>query len=203
MWRCKCSCEYKTECIVSGNNLIKKNTQSCGCLGKQRRKEASTTHGMTGTRLYSVWTSMKERCYSHKDKNYKNYGGRGIAICPEWKNDFMSFYNWAIDNGYDKNAPNRGCTIDRIDVNGNYEPSNCRWTDNKTQQNNRCNNHYITYKGTTKTLTQWSEDLGIDSDALKQRINVYNWSIERALETPVIRKNRKEKQHENKNINGK
>ena len=95
---------------------------------------------MCATRLYRVWASMKDRCYNPNKKEYHNYGGRGITICDEWRDDFQEFHDWAFTNGYDENAPRGACTLDRIDVNGNYCTENCRWVDMKTQNNNRRNN---------------------------------------------------------------
>ena len=98
----------------------------------------------------------------------------------EWKNDFSSFYNWSMKNGYKENL-----TIDRIDVNGNYEPSNCRWATSLVQANNQRRNHYITYKGKTQSLADWARELGISYTVLRARINVYSWSIEKSFTTPV------------------
>lgn len=138
-WLCKCDCGNDT--IVLSSALVHGSTESCGCLARELRIEGSrkslTTHGKRYTRLYSVWASMKNRCYNPHEKSYRYYGGRGISICAEWLNDFAAFYEWAMSNGYDPNAPKGKCTIDRIDVNGNYEPSNCRWVDMATQNKNR------------------------------------------------------------------
>jgi hypothetical protein len=109
-------------------------TKSCGCYVKRRVSETHKTHGLVGTRLYNTWTNMKDRVFNTKNKRYSDYGGRGITICDEWKNDFMSFYNWAITNGYEED---KGLSIDRIDNDGNYEPNNCRWTTNTIQCRNQ------------------------------------------------------------------
>ena len=137
-----------------------------------------TTHGKTGTRIHNEWRSMKRRCYSKEQKGYKDYGGRGITVCDEWLHDFQAFYDWAMANGYDDNL-----TLDRIDSNGNYEPSNCRWVSQKVQQNNRRNNHYITYNGKTQTAKQWAEELNINYSTIITRLN-RGWSIERTFNTP-------------------
>lgn len=108
---------------------------------------------------------MKNRCYNKKLKEYKNYGGRGIKICDEWKNDFLVFYKWSIENGYSDNL-----TIDRIDVNGNYEPSNCRWATIEMQANNKTNNHFITYNNQTLTINQWARKLNIPRETIKTRL---------------------------------
>ena len=117
---------------------------------------------------------MKARCYYKKDKAYKNYGGRGIRVCEEWldkENGFMNFYTWAMANGYKEKAPYGKCTLDRINVEGNYEPSNCRWTNSKTQANNRRNNRFITCNGVRKTVKEWSEVLKIDAKRIARRLN--------------------------------
>ena len=116
--------------------------------------------------IYRRYNHMRRRCYNEKDQNYKNYGGRGIKICDEWLNDFETFYKWALENGYKKEL-----TIDRIDVNGNYEPSNCRWITMKEQQRNRRTNVRITFNGVTKTQVEWAEELGITGSTIRDRIN--------------------------------
>lgn len=121
-------------------------------------------HGLANTKLYKSWQRMKVRCYNKNYSHYKDYGGRGIVVCDEWLHDVVSFYNWAIDNGYQE-----GLTLDRIDVNGNYEPGNCRWITNDEQQNNRRNNIKITYNGKTQTITQWANELGIKRDLIERR----------------------------------
>lgn len=169
LWLCKCDCG--NEAYITTSNLLNGHNKSCGCL-----------HGRnmirTKERLYSIYKCMKTRCFYNSHKSYSNYGGRGITICKEWLDDFMNFYNWAIDNGYDDNL-----TIDRIDTNGNYEPSNCRWVTMKEQERNRRNTIWIYYNGQTKPLAQWAEDYNIKYATLKQRIFRNKWSIEKALLT--------------------
>lgn len=131
VWLCKCDCGNETEVVIG--SLRNGLTRSCGCLNAERRIE----HGMTHTRLYGVWLGMRRRCDYKKHRDYPNYGGRGIKVCPQWRDSFSSFYEWAIANGYDETAPYMACTLDRIDPDGDYEPSNCRWVDAKTQANNR------------------------------------------------------------------
>lgn len=121
-------------------------------------------HGLWNTRIYRIWQRMKTRCYNKNFQHFKDYGGRGIKVCDEWLNDFMAFYKWAVDNGYNDNL-----TIDRIDVNGNYEPNNCRWLTNDEQQNNKRNNILLTYNGKTQTITQWANELGIKRSQIQYR----------------------------------
>lgn len=125
-------------------------------------------------RLYSIWHNMKSRCYYKNAEKYKYYGGKGISVCDEWKNSFEAFYNWALQNGYSEKL-----TLDRINVNGNYEPNNCRWVDAKTQNNNTSKNHYIEYNGMIKTASEWADIYGVYRQLFNQRIR-RGWSFERA-----------------------
>ena len=135
---------------------------SCGCLVKENH---ICTHNKSYTRLYRIWQKTKQRCYNENHKHFQYYGARGITVCDEWKNDFQVFYEWAINNGYSDEL-----TIDRINVNGNYEPSNCRWATRKEQMNNTRQNRFITYNGKTQTAKQWSEELGIKYPTLQGRL---------------------------------
>ena len=133
---CRCSCSNKKEVLLK--NLKRGHTTSCGCLHKEKVKKANSTHGLTSHPLYSVWGSMKDRCYRPKTKQYKDYGGRGITVCQEWLDDFKYFYDWALSNDWKK-----GLQIDRIDNDGNYEPTNCRFVtsrDNNLNQRIPSNN---------------------------------------------------------------
>ena len=145
-WLCKCDCgNYAT---VRGADLKTGHTSSCGC---KKHEPSHVVHYKQGTRIYNIWKSMKNRCYNKNERNFKNYGGRNINVCNEWKNNFQSFYDWSIQHGYSDNL-----TIDRIDVNGNYEPSNCRWITMSEQSINKTNTVYIEINGISKPLKEWT-----------------------------------------------
>lgn len=129
-WLCICECGKVTTKV--GKLLLNGHCRSCGCGEYENRVNNCTSHRLSDTRLYSIWRGMKQRCYYQKHKDYHNYGGRGITVCDEWKNDFETFYAWAINNGYRDDL-----TIDRIDVDGNYETKNCRWSTLYEQAKNR------------------------------------------------------------------
>ena len=133
-WLCQCECG-KTKSVVS-RDLLNGHTQSCGCL--QREKVTKQGYRKIGNteRLYNVWHGIILRCTTPTTTGYKYYGGRGITVCDEWK-EYSAFREWALANGYDETLPKGECTIDRIDVNGNYEPNNCRWVDSKVQAMNK------------------------------------------------------------------
>ena len=128
-------------------------------------------------RLNNIYWGMKKRCYNPSNQNYKYYGARGITICDEWKNDFKTFKNWALQNGYSDRL-----TIDRIDTSAGYSPINCRWITQKEQCHNRRSNRLITYKGKTQTLGKWCEELNLDYKNIETRINRYHWEAEKAFE---------------------
>lgn len=160
-----CRCEYSNEKIVFASALKRGATKSCGCLNNERRGRSSITHGLRSTKLYAVWNAMKVRCHTSSDKAYKHYGARGIKVCDEWRNDFLTFYKWAMANGYKE-----GLTIDRKNNDGNYSPSNCRWADRFVQGRNKRNNRHITYGGKTQILSAWARELGIGVGALHCRL---------------------------------
>lgn len=167
-----CNCGNKK--VINIYNVERGAVKSCGCYFKEH--PSHTIHGGRGTRLYHIWKSIRERCNTPTSTIYKNYGGRGIKICKEW-DDFKVFREWALTHGY-----NDSLTIDRIDVNGNYEPNNCRWVTYKKQANNKRNNRYIEYRGQVKTMTEWAELYNIKLATLWARLN-RGWSIEKALNT--------------------
>lgn len=162
IWKCKCDCgNYKN---VSYANLKAGKTKSCGCLMNKGRY----IHGLYGNRIRNIYMKMKNRCYCKTSKSFPNYGGRGIDICDDWlgKNGLENFYKWSVENGYNENL-----SIDRIDNNKGYSPNNCRWTDIKTQQNNRRNNIIIEYKNKKQTLKQWCDELGSNYKTALRRFN--------------------------------
>lgn len=177
MWLCRCDCGNEIE--VSYNNLKSGNTQSCGCWHE--------LHKESNSRLYKCWRGIKQRCENTNDSNYPRYGGRGIVVCDEWRNSYLSFRKWALENGYSDNL-----TIDRINVDGNYEPSNCRWTTMEVQQNNRRDNVYVEYRGERLTLKQLTEKYavlkGISYKTLWYRFSVLKWDIEKCIKTPLLNK---------------
>lgn len=173
MFLCKCDCG-KEYYLVS--NRIGKNI-SCGCF--HPKDGYYKKHGDSYTRLYNVWSRMKERCCSPKCKRFSEYGGRGIKIHPDWM-EYLNFKKWAYENGYDEKAEFMKCTLDRIDCDGNYEPANCRWVDMKTQGNNRRNNRHITYNGETHTLSEWSDILGLNTSTLYSRLK-RGWTLDEAF----------------------
>ena len=165
-WECQCDCG--NTCVVSENNLGR-STKSCGCL---RHKG---THKLSKTRLYGVWTDMKQRCYNPNEIAYKNYGERGIEVCNEWKNDFGKFYDWAINNGYSDNLE-----IDRINNNQNYSPNNCRWITHQEQQLNKRSNRIVEYNGEVKPLKIWVDELNLDYHKVNVRL-INGWNVEDAF----------------------
>jgi hypothetical protein len=167
MWLCQCDCGNLKE--VEGCKLTKDHTKSCGCLQIERTIEANTKHGMATrkaeSRLYNVWRSMRKRCNNSKDKNYKHYGGRGIKVCEEWE-DLQTFCQWALSNGYDDTLE-----IDRIDVNGNYEPQNCRFITHLENSNNKRNTRVAEIGGEVKPLSEWVRLLGVGPKRILNLIN--------------------------------
>ena len=175
-YRCVCSCGQKK--IVSRSGLISGDIVSCGCYREEHKREFGKIHGLHSHKLYGVWSGIVQRCTNNRASNYSRYGGRGIAVCDEWRDDFKAFYDWAITHGY-----NDGLTIDRIDVNGNYTPNNCRWVFPRDQYSNKRNTVNITYNGVTHTLAEWSRLLHIDYNTLRYRVVIAGWDINKAFET--------------------
>ena len=148
-WLCRCDCGR--EVVVRGYNLKSGQTRSCGCLQREMAGKYCFKHGKTGSRLHNIWVKMKGRCNRCSEAAYPYYGGRGIKVCDEWQ-EFMPFYEWAMANGYRDDL-----TLDRIDPNGDYEPSNCRWLPLKAQNRNKRNNVHVVYNGEIRLLCEWAE----------------------------------------------
>ena len=186
IWMCQCDCGNYTEANTGALRCGGK--KSCGCAVIEHTSNLNKTHGGRKERLYLVWMDMRRRCRDPKDENYKNYGGRGISVCQEWDSDYSAFRSWSEETGYDDKAESHKCTLDRIDVNGNYEPSNCRWVDMKTQCNNRRNNVMIAFRGEVKSQAEWSRVLGFNQTLIRKRLAA-GWDVERALtEQPRVTK---------------
>lgn len=182
----RCVCDCGNEKITKYVSLRNRHTQSCGCWWREAPlKHGGSTKDSEYKRLYHVWCAMRNRCINPDDKNYHNYGGRGIKICNEWLNDFPSFRDWALANGYDPEAPQGETTIDRIDVDGNYEPLNCRWTDVETQANNKRDTVSVTHDGETMSVSQWIRRGGTVCKSVYQNRIKKGWDKESALFTPT------------------
>lgn len=177
-WLCLCSC--KKEVVILGINLRRGDTQSCGCLNKEKIVQRSTKHGYAKRKekckTYSIWHDMIQRCTNPNNKRYKRYGGRGITVCAQW----MKFINFLNDMG---EAP-KGHQIDRMNNNKGYFKANCKWSTPKQQQRNRNNNHPVTYNNRTQCVSAWAEEFNINPGTLLGRLN-RNWSIKKALTIPV------------------
>ena len=168
-WICQCECG--TQQILRASSLKSGNSRSCGC----HKNDYNRKHGGKGTRLYEIWRAMRYRCQNPEHQAYKDYGGRGIKACSEWE-DFGVFREWAVTAGYDDTK-----SIDRIDVDGDYAPGNCRWTDCETQMNNRRNTPHYTLWGETLTISQWSKRLGIPRSTIYNRMK-QGLSFEQAVQ---------------------
>lgn len=178
-WVCVCICGNSKS--VPQISLLDGSSQSCGCLRRERlskgASEKNRTHGMTDTRLYRIYKHMICRCTNKNDLRYDRYGGRGISVCAEWSK-FEPFCEWAISHGY-----NDSLSIDRIDIDGNYCPENCRWATVTEQANNKSNNQLYTYDSRTMTIGQWASEYDIPYKRLWKRLH-NGWDIERALFEP-------------------
>lgn len=188
VWKCKCDCGNYIE--ISSEKLTTGNTRSCGCLhiettrrNVQKAIEKQTKYYTEEEKIiYHTFFQIKRRCYNSKCKAYKNYGGRGIKVCDEWLENSKSFYLWSINNGWEK-----GLSIDRINVNGDYEPNNCRWITNLVQQNNKRNNRYLIYKGEKHSTAEWARILNIPISTIADRIR-RGYSVEKILNNEYTRK---------------
>lgn len=171
-WVFRCDCG--NEKIIPANSVRSGLVKSCGCL--------QVKHGMTKTRIFHIWNDMRQRCKNKNYPEYAYYGGRGICVCAEWDVDFSAFKDWAFANGYAEDL-----SIDRIDVNGNYEPENCRWATQKEQARNTRFNRYVTINGETKIISDWCEIYGISACSVYRRVREMGMSFEQAIQTPWLR----------------
>lgn len=153
MYLCECECGNLVR--VYHTNLTRGLTRSCGCLQREEASRRFTTHGMRKTRLYNVYANMLSRCNNPNNTRYNSYGGRGVRICAEWRSNFEPFKNWALSNGYEDNL-----TLDRIDVDGDYCPENCRWVTMKKQSNNQRKTIWVEICGQKKSLKEWTTYMG-------------------------------------------
>lgn len=181
LWECLCDCGNTT---VSSNNRLRKGTcQSCGCLAIEKTRKRFTTHGMRKTHFYKKWSNLKQRCSNTLNKDYRNYGNRGITNL--WKN-FEEFKK-DMYKSYKKHLKKYGVeqtTLERTDVNGPYSKENCRWATRKEQNNNTRTNHFLKFQGKKLSLSQWSQRLGFVNGTIKARLN-RGWSIHDALTKPL------------------
>jgi len=168
-WLCLCSCGCGT--VVDASHLRSGHTTTCGHANITLVKHKDGYYpARDHPRLYGVWSAMKARCNNAKSASYKDYGGRGIRVCDEWMS-FTPFCEWALTHGYNENAKIGGCTLDRIDVDGDYSPTNCRFVDAQTQMNNKTNNRYATINGKTDTMANWIRRLGLKRGTVMQRLS--------------------------------
>ena len=171
LWVCHCNvCNKNSEFTIEQL----RGRKTCGCV------KPNTKHGLRFHRLYSIWSAMKSRCYNPNTPAYKNYGERGISICDEWHYNFQSFFDWAVTHGYESNL-----TIERLEVNGNYEPNNCTWIPIGEQANNTRRNHRFTYKGGTLNVAQWANKYNVGRHVIEEGIEIGD------LETSVNRVRKK------------
>lgn len=177
----ECYCGNK---FVSSFSAIKRGViKSCGCYTIKRIKEVTTKHGLNKHPLYGIWQDIKNRCGNPNVSSYKNYGAKGIIICDEWKSEFLPFYNWSIENGWKE-----GLTIDRIDTTGNYCPENCRWTTFLVQARNRNSNIFVEYDGRQVCLKDYCSIKDLPYGKIRLRMTKFGWSFEKAISTPIKRK---------------
>jgi hypothetical protein len=172
-WQCRCDCG--SELVVPQRYIVTNGTKSCGCLIGQHKR----THGMTNTPTFRIWDGMLRRCRNSFDARYPMYGGRGISVCERW----LKFENFLADMG----EKPKGLSLDRIDNDGNYQLSNCRWTTMRVQSNNRRSNKTLTISGVTRTYAEWERASGLKPGCVHQRL-AYGWSAERAVSPPVYRR---------------
>lgn len=179
--RFECLCSCGSIHFVLGQNLRNGDVQSCGCFQKESASEVHTRHGRTGSTEHDIWRSMKQRCCNPNKRSYSRYGGRGIKVCDDWSHSFEAFYR---DMGP---RPSMQHSLDRIDPNGHYEPSNCRWATKVEQQNNMRSNRIVEWRGRKQSLSQWSKELGINRSTLEGRLE-WGWTVDEAFTTKERKK---------------
>lgn len=178
--QCKCFCGNIFKAIE--NNVKRGNTKTCGCLKYNLASKKNSTHGMTNTKIYNVWYTMRARCKYKSHISFKNYGARGISVVPEWE-DFSTFYNWAILNGYKE-----GLQIDRIDSDLNYSPDNCRFVTALENNNNKNSTNKIEYNGKIHTIKQWAKIWNLHPKCVSKRLKM-GWDIDKIAKTPSRKRN--------------
>ena len=166
---------------LDAGSISRGHSKSCGCLSTENRKKAVTKHGLSGTTEHGTWKSMKGRCYNKKNPKYPRYGARGIKLHPSWENSFETFLK---DMG---KRPEDCDSIERLDNDGDYAPGNCKWATAKEQANNTSENINILYRGKTKTLHQWCDELGLNYHSTYGRIITRGWDVDRAFTAPTTR----------------
>ena len=172
-----CNCECGKEAWVFSHQLTAGITKSCGCFRRESATKRGTRHGRHGTPEYRAWMNMNRRCNNRNTSDYKNYGGRGIAVCARWQ----SFERFLKDMG---TMPGKGYTVDRRDNDGNYEPGNCQWATKKEQNRNSRHNHLVTHGGKTLPVSVWAELMGMPRKTLSARLH-RGWSVAEAIDTPL------------------
>lgn len=177
-WLCECDCGKKI--LVPGYKLKTGHTKSCGCFKIEKFRNMTTKHGVSvkSRKIHSAWHDMIARCYNKDLKTYKNYGGRGINVCQEWRDNIEVFHKWCMNNGFRKDL-----TLDRKDNNGDYSPSNCRWVSQQMQCKNRSTNVFIEHNGRKETLTDTAKRYGLTPQSIRYRLRK-GWSMKEALESP-------------------
>lgn len=182
-WNCQCDCG--TYRHASSGNLARGDIVSCGCFGRTWAVTGKRTHGLAKTPEYNVWGRMVQRCTNSNARDWGRYGGRGISVCAQWRESFEAFIS---DMGP---RPTKEHTLDRINNDGNYEPSNCRWATRREQSVNKRTTRWITCRGLTLPLVEWSERMGISNTTISLRIDKYHWPVDKAIHTPPRPQNRR------------
>ena len=184
-WLCRCDCGQQK--AVAGQLLTAGKARSCGCLSRELTAARNATHGHTRgyvvSKAYNTWQNIRRRCFDKTNKRFAEYGGRGITVCEHW----LSFENFLSDMG---EPPSPKHSIDRVDNHGDYEPGNCRWAQSDVQMKNRRNARLLTFNGRTQNLCDWAAEIGIKSDTIAARLDLYGMSVEEALTKPLHRRSR-------------